>query len=149
MTFTQSVQTCLGPKYFFKFAGRASRSEYWWFILFTILINIGSAFFWLFPQNVAITLNFLLAVALFPPSLGVTVRRLHDRDLSGGWVLLPIVLALLATLSEVISFALLALFDLLIFGVYLAFLIILCLPGKPGVNRFGANPLYGPLKLNS
>lgn len=147
MTFIQSVQTCLGPKYFFKFAGRASRSEYWWFVLFTSLVNIGSAFFWLFPQNFAVTLNLLLAVALFPPSLGVTVRRLHDRDLSGGWVAVPLILvAVLGVLGQV---ALNAFADLLTFGVSVAFLIILCLPGKPGVNRFGLNPLDGPPQLNS
>lgn len=147
MTFTQSVQICLGPKYFFKFAGRASRSEYWWFVLFTVLINIASAFFWLFPPNYAFTLNLLLGVALVPPSLGVTVRRLHDRNLSGLWVAIPMLLA--GGLGAAGQMALNPFTDLLTFVVYVAFFVVLCLPGQPGVNRFGQNPLDGPPPLNA
>lgn len=40
MTFREAVDVCLKQKYFFKFAGRASRSEFWWFVAFVLGLNI-------------------------------------------------------------------------------------------------------------
>lgn len=139
MTFKQSILTCLGPKYLFKFSGRASRSEYWWFALFIILANIASSFFWLFPPNVAATLNFILGLLLLPASMGVTVRRLHDRNLSGWWLLVPLFLLVTVVLAG--PAAQNAILDLLSFGLTLIFIIILCMPGYPGANKYGENPL--------
>ena len=85
------------------FSGRARRSEYWWFILFnmivtTLLSRIGKQV----PMEVAgqivmVTQSKLLSLyqlAAFLPGLAVTVRRLHDVGRSGWsylWVLLPII----------------------------------------------------------
>lgn len=59
------------------------------------------------------------------PSVAVTVRRLHDRGMSGWWYLGFVVISILPLLGLIASFA---------------FLIILCLPGTPGANRFGPDP---------
>jgi uncharacterized membrane protein YhaH (DUF805 family) len=77
------------------FTGRARRTEYWMFVLFTAIIQIvlavldsllGLAFM---PGTGVLTMLYLLAVLL--PSLGVSVRRLHDTGRSGWWVLIGLV----------------------------------------------------------
>tara|TARA_X000001036_G_scaffold219819_1_gene205756 strand:+ start:99 stop:602 length:504 start_codon:yes stop_codon:yes gene_type:complete len=72
------------------FEGRASRSEYWWFFLFTLMIAVpltmidGALFGWEYEDPTWITWIFQLAV--FLPTLAVGVRRLHDSGRSG-WYL--------------------------------------------------------------
>ena len=84
MTFKQSVHTCLSEKYA-TFTGVASRSEYWWFYLFTSVVTfIVSAIN--FP-----VIRLLVSLAFLLPSLGVAVRRMHDSGHSGWWVICPIV----------------------------------------------------------
>ncbi|MDR1389957.1 MAG: zinc-ribbon domain-containing protein [Treponema sp.] len=76
------------------FKGRARRAEYWWFVLFA---NLFSIFFsvldvLLFGFDITDTgvleLSWRLAVVL--PSLGVSVRRMHDCNKSGWFMLIPI-----------------------------------------------------------
>lgn len=78
MTFGESISTCF--KKYATFDGRATRSEYWWFVLFTFLVSLGLGIF-----SEALSGVFSLAVLL--PSIAVGVRRLHDIDKSG-WFLL-------------------------------------------------------------
>ena len=91
MTFSQAVVTCLKDKYAC-FQGRASRSEYWWYALFMFLINVffGLVGFCLSQQMVAEFntdyVNIAMLIFLLP-SLGVGIRRLHDIDKSGWWML--------------------------------------------------------------
>ena len=77
MSFVNAVKS--GFRNYAKFRGRAGRSEYWWFFLFTLL-----------AQGVAssISENFgnLIGLALFLPGLAVQIRRLHDTGRSGWWV---------------------------------------------------------------
>ncbi|HEY2332109.1 MAG TPA: DUF805 domain-containing protein [Acidimicrobiales bacterium] len=73
-----------------KFDGRASRAEYWWFVLanliaylvLIILTRISGIFF---------VLNALYGLALIVPSLAVFVRRLHDTNRSGWWFFIGLV----------------------------------------------------------
>jgi uncharacterized membrane protein YhaH (DUF805 family) len=62
----------LGFKRYFDFSGRSSRSEFWWWYLFTVFIGL---------------LPFAAFIILIP-SLAVNVRRLHDINRSGWWLLL-------------------------------------------------------------
>ncbi len=78
MTFSESIRTCL-TKYA-NFDGRATRSEYWWFVLFTFLVSVATGL-------VSEILSGLFTLAVLLPSLAVGVRRLHDIDKSG-WFLL-------------------------------------------------------------
>jgi uncharacterized membrane protein YhaH (DUF805 family) len=113
-------------KKYVDFSGRARRKEYWFFILFHILIVIGLSII----ESVLglggemgygiLTLIYLLAVLV--PSLAVTVRRLHDGDRSGFWILIGLVP--------------------LIGGIIL--LVFMVLPGTSGDNRFGPDPLNQP-----
>ena len=84
MNFQNSIKTCFQK--FADFNGRASRSEFWYFYLFAILVYFISIF-------IAIQMPFFFAVAivlglvLFVPALAVTARRLHDTGRSGWWQL--------------------------------------------------------------
>lgn len=136
MTFQQSVRLCLGPGYFFRFTGRASRSEYWWFMFFILLVNCACSIFFIFPLNIAAALNLIVSLALLPASLGVSVRRLHDRGLSGWWLLLPVAMYFAwffgGDATPIVS--------LLSLGMCVGYLAIFCMPGTPGPNRFGPAP---------
>ncbi|CUH59687.1 DUF805 domain-containing protein [Thalassobacter stenotrophicus] len=112
MDFVTAVKTCL-TKYA-DFQGRARRSEYWWFFLFNIGIGLVTAL-------ISDGLNVLWSLAMLLPSLAVGVRRLHDRDMRGWWILLVLVP----------------------FIGGLALLIILALKGTDGPNRFGRDPISG------
>ena len=88
---------------FANFSGRARRSEYWYFVLFNVIVSAAlSVFNKQVPTQVAgevmmITQNKILSayqLLVFIPSLAVTVRRLHDVGKSGWnylWILLPII----------------------------------------------------------
>ena len=102
--------------------GRAARPEYWWFFLINILISIaiavvvGAAAGRGTGQFVAD----LYSLAVFLPSLGVGIRRLHDTNRSGWWILIGLIPVL---------------------G-WIWLIVLLVLPGDPGPNRYGNDP-YG------
>ncbi len=74
---------------YFKIEGTASRREYWFFVLFTWLVSLGASIVDIFiPGN---TLENLASLALLIPSVTVAIRRMHDTDHSGWWLLFPIV----------------------------------------------------------
>jgi uncharacterized membrane protein YhaH (DUF805 family) len=98
------------------FQGRARRKEYWMFTLFNIIAYIACSIVDGVLGMMLFTPIYALAVLL--PSLAVTIRRLHDTDRSGWWILIALVPA--------------------IGGIIL--LIFTCLEGTAGDNRFGANP---------
>ena len=79
MTFGESISTCFSK--YATFDGRASRSEYWWWFLFTLLASAAAG-------TVSQMLSGLFSIAVMLPSLAVGVRRLHDTDRSGWFLLL-------------------------------------------------------------
>ena len=104
------------------FSGRASRTEYWMFVLFHTIIGYAL----LFIQGIAGTfleiglpvLNMLYGLAVLIPSFAVVVRRLHDNGRSGWWcliVLIPIIGAIV-------------------------FLVWTVQDSHPGENKYGPNP---------
>jgi len=139
MTFSQSVRAVYGASIF---PGRATRSEYWYFALFQVLITIafnlvvgglfggmarmmspgaimngGGA---ILVLMVPLMLGFYaFAFLTIIPGLAVAARRLHDRDMSALWLLLSFVPIL---------------------G-WIALLVIFCQSGTPGPNRFGPDPM--------
>jgi len=140
MGFLGAIKTCYSKS--FTFSGRASLSEYWWFVLFQFLVGIAisagaMSYFFANPQillqlkqdgtlpagfmnNLWIfsAAHFLL---LFMPGLSAMVRRLHDTDRSGWWYFIAMVP--------------------LIGAIWL--LVLLCLPGSNGRNGYGPDP-HGP-----
>lgn len=100
MNMTTAVKTVLGK--YAVFSGRASRSEYWWWllamiILFTVLGIIDGALvapmlgFEAFQPDAGQPVSFLVSLGLLLPNLAVSVRRLHDTDRSGWWLLLGLI----------------------------------------------------------
>ena len=94
MSFFEAINTCLIKKYC-TFSGRATRSEFWWFHLFTSLLIYGSFFLviWVYPNNPEIVFGISGVVMLFLiiPNLSVTVRRLHDVGKSGWYLLMGLI----------------------------------------------------------
>jgi uncharacterized membrane protein YhaH (DUF805 family) len=122
MTFTEAVKKCLSN--YFKFSGRAGRSEFWWFYLFTFLVQIVSGII-----DGALSGNYyedgyvqaLASLAFCIPSVAVGSRRLHDRNLSGWWQLIVIV-PILGLILLIVWWA---------------------LAGEDTENRFGPSPTFG------
>lgn len=82
MNFQESIKVCFGK--YADFNGRASRPEYWWFVLFIIVGSLVASLI----GNVAYGL-FTLATLL--PSIAAAARRLHDTERSGWWQLIVLV----------------------------------------------------------
>jgi uncharacterized membrane protein YhaH (DUF805 family) len=114
MDFSQAIAS--GFQNYVNFSGRSPRSAYWYWTLFAVIVGIVTAII----DNVigvGIT-NTIASLALFLPGLAVSVRRLHDIDRTGWWVLIA----------------------LTIIGIFLL-IYWYCQPGTPGDNRYGPNPL--------
>jgi uncharacterized membrane protein YhaH (DUF805 family) len=91
MSFNDAVTNCLINNYM-DFNGRASRSEYWFWYLFSFIISIFTTIIdgYLFGWEVTdpTWVSFFVGVSLWLPWLGVIVRRLHDVGRSGWWFLI-------------------------------------------------------------
>ena len=102
---------------YFNFSGRASRSEYWWFVLAMVIASFVcgmiDGLFWTIVQSISlgidnindpteplviasyfVTLNNLLALVTFIGWISLTVRRFHDRGFSGWWVAAGCIIAI-------------------------------------------------------
>jgi len=124
MKFTEAIQA--GFRNYVNFMGRASRSEFWYWCLFAFLVAVAASNIdkKLFPDLFASGSSpfcSLFGVGFLLPNLSIMVRRLHDIDRSGWWVLIVLI----------------PLFGWILL-IYWA-----CQPGTPGTNRFGANALGG------
>lgn len=118
MDFTTAVKTCFSK--FATFEGRARRSEYWFFTLFTVLVSTVLSIIDAVTGIGVLSLLFTLAVLI--PGIAVAVRRLHDTDRSGWWYLLILI--------PIVGFIVL--------------IIWFCSRGTGDANRFGADPLAEP-----
>lgn len=82
------------------FSGRARRKEYWMFFLFNIIIAVAlglvEGFVGIAPESNESVLATVYQLAILLPSIAVGVRRMHDTDHSGWWLLFPIVNLVLA-----------------------------------------------------
>ena len=147
MTFFEAIRTVL-TKYFV-FKGRASRSEYWFWILFISLYWLVSIIIidsWL-PNFIPEPILILIQLALFFPTLAVGVRRLHDTGRPGSIFFWPVgVLILLIGGFWLIlfsgggkfwHFALLIPFLITFFTSVVLNLFWLSLPGDKEPNRYG------------
>jgi uncharacterized membrane protein YhaH (DUF805 family) len=84
MQFQESIKTCFNK--FSDFQGRASRSEFWWFVLFVVIANtVSNAIF------KGGTIGMVIGVILFVPEIAAAVRRLHDIGKKGAWALLLLI----------------------------------------------------------
>ena len=105
------------------FSGRARRKEYWMFFLFNVLISLGLGVLDVVAGTYSVEyetgfFSALYSLLVLIPSIAVSVRRLHDTNRSGWWILISLIPLI---------------------GVIVLFVFI-CLDSQPGTNRFGANP---------
>ena len=105
------------------FSGRARRKEYWMFFLISALISIVLTLLDILLGTYSVEyeaglFSGLYSLLILIPSIAVVVRRLHDTDRSGWWILISLIPLI---------------------GVIVLFVFI-GLDSQPGTNRFGANP---------
>ena len=166
MNFTEAIKTCFSK--YITFSGRASRSEFWYFTLFIIVVNkILSQILLLVPNADFVKISSLLLFYLMNvPFLAVLARRFHDTNRSMikgfvayiglviGLVVLTMTIFLLPWLG-VLDFSARFYVNLILIaaplsgisvlgcGIYLLY--VLCSSGTCGPNRFGADPLANNL----
>jgi uncharacterized membrane protein YhaH (DUF805 family) len=115
MNFAEAITS--GFSNYVNFSGRATRSEYWFWVLFTILGLLATE---IIDYALGLTVFYpIFGLATFLPSLAVGVRRLHDLDRSGWWLLLSLI-PLIGAIVLIVWF---------------------CSRGTVGPNRFGPDPL--------
>jgi uncharacterized membrane protein YhaH (DUF805 family) len=117
MNFVDSIK--LGFSNYVNFTGRACRSEFWFWFLFVFIVSLVAAIIDMMIGARVTGTIFSLAVLL--PNIAITVRRLHDTDRSGWWVLLWFVVLI---------------------G-WIILIIWWCSKGTDGPNRFGQDRLVG------
>ena len=92
MDFQTSIKTCFNK--YADFSGRALRSEFWWFVLFSFLGGIITTIIDIMILGYSIEsygpTNIIFSVVLILPSISVTARRLHDINKSGWWQLIEL-----------------------------------------------------------
>ena len=145
-----------------EFSGRSRRKEYWMLFLGLILFYIiaailmvgaiggaalsgesgaGAALPALLGGGIIGILLLVAALALFIPSLAVGVRRLHDIDKSGWWLMLGYGPQLLSTILAVSGeFMVSGILNLVGVVGFVVILVMAVLPGTKGENRFGPDP---------
>lgn len=127
MTFSQSIASVFSQ--YASFTGRAPRSEYWWFVLFSVIVQwlaglvdwvlFADYSFWRYGETDLFTpISSILVLALLLPWLSVSARRFHDMDRTAWWLLLY-----LTGIGSIIIFF------------WFMF------RGTPGPNRYGPDPL--------
>lgn len=132
MDFKTAVKTCFSK--YATFSGRAQRSEFWWFVLFawlgSILLSVVDST--LFGTVVTTSNGFsaststpifsgIFSLAVLIPSIAVGIRRMHDCDRSGWWMLIVLV--------PILGFIL--------------YIVWQASKGTHGENRFGSDPKGG------
>ena len=117
------------------FNGRASRSMYWWVVLFNFIVTCAIYIVGLIVDSIGIDTQLNMAgmlviilviiygLAVFIPSLSIGVRRMHDIGKGGGWIFI----------------------SLIPFVGWIWYIVLCCTDSEPYDNRFGPVP-YAPVK---
>lgn len=114
MNFQDAIK--FGFRNYVNFSGRAGRSEFWYWVLFCIIVGIVTLILdsAIFPDNDLSPLNSIFSLLTLLPSLAVGARRLHDIDRTG-W-------------RQLLALTLIGLIPLIYWFVQ---------PSQAGANRFG------------
>jgi uncharacterized membrane protein YhaH (DUF805 family) len=133
--FFQLIIDCFTIKYF-QLKNRASRKEYCAFIFFSVVcdLSIKTLFFFSYTGFIAVSLLYLIFV--FIPALTITVRRLHDLNLSGYWNFIIIPISCCLTIDKYKNIPLIAGSILILFTLSLIFI-----KGTPITNKYGEPPI--------
>lgn len=90
MNFQDAIKS--GFKNYVTFSGRASRSEFWYWVLFCFIVGIVTFILdgAIFPDSDYLPLNTIFNLGTLLPTLAVGARRLHDIDRTGWWQLIAL-----------------------------------------------------------
>jgi uncharacterized membrane protein YhaH (DUF805 family) len=143
----------------FSFSGRINRGKYWLAVLIYVvvwIVFVAAVFMWIGGMNIdnlfsfagtgllIWLIGFILFVAGIWSGLAVGIKRLHDRDKSGWWILLfwlgPSVLSSWQTATPDFGGGFILSLAAIAIGIW-AFVELGCLPGTPGPNQYGPDPL--------
>ena len=121
------------------FSGRAMRTDFWYFMLF---LNLSFFFFVLLDAVIGTfhtrlgfgLLSGIFALLLLFPAVAVSVRRLHDTNRSGWWMLIWWMPIAVNVINSTLIFSILSLMGAVVLVVFW------CQPSDSGVNRFGKKP---------
>ena len=135
----------------FDYSGRARRKEYWSFALATVLILM--AVDWIEdslglgktgPRGAESgLLGTVVLITFLTPGLAVAVRRLHDSNRAGWWLLIPVAPVLFWAIALASGLSDPAMWPVVLAAILaspVVVLILMCLPGTKGPNRFGPDP---------
>ena len=111
MNFTESIKSCYSK--FFDFSGRDSKSEYWWFQLYNLIVYL---LIFVFQGDLQILVSIITIVNILP-AVAAGVRRIHDSNKSGWWILIGLIPLI---------------------GLYI--FVLLIQDGTKGKNKYGAKP---------
>jgi uncharacterized membrane protein YhaH (DUF805 family) len=94
MGFGEAIQSCF--RQYVGFSGRARRSEYWYFFLFIVLVDIVASVLDSVLGTMSDSTNVgvigtITSLALLLPSIAVAIRRLHDTSRTGWWILIGLI----------------------------------------------------------
>lgn len=123
LSFGQAVKSALNK--YATFSGRARRSEYWWFVVFNWIVLAAAIFLdnmfgiAFIPYSYG-PLYLLAGLVLVIPGLAIMVRRLHDIDKSGWYILLSLI-PIVGAIVLIVWF---------------------CTDSNRTLNRFGESPKY-------
>jgi uncharacterized membrane protein YhaH (DUF805 family) len=139
--FGGAIATCL--RKYVVFRGRARRPEYWYWVLFEALLEIialelDAATFHRTPWG---PFHLTVFLGLFLPSVAVMVRRLHDTDTSGWWVVIPLIGIAIPPIRAIAippirAIAIPPIAVIALIG-WIALIVQTCRRGTAGANRFG------------
>ena len=133
----EAVKICF--KKYFNFKDRASRSEYWYFALFGVIVY-GIGIGMIFISYKLIWLLVVISIALIIPFIAVTARRLHDINKSGWFQLLSVPAGILEAVFHAQK-GLEILFMIIGWVCALYLFVLYIQEGDRKSNRFGENPL--------
>lgn len=159
VSFGEAIKICLKTK-IFNWHDRAPRSEFWWFILFATIAQYVLALFLLIPF-LGVVIYVVAYVYLLWAQFMVSIRRLHDKNRSGWWLILNIVLMVIGSVflsavifldglqggyhdGDTISTILMGIgiiFFLAAFVIGIFIFVMMVTAGTVGPNRFGPDPL--------
>lgn len=136
-------------KKYAEFTGRSRRKEYWMYVLLLIVVGVvigvveGVLGLARMVGGLYGPLSLLFALATFVPSLAVGVRRLHDTDRSGWWLLIgygPMLLAILLPFLGMAGVGLAMIVMIVALIGFVVLLIFMVLEGTRGTNQYGPDP---------
>lgn len=150
VSFGEAITLALKKNYC-NFSGRASRSEYWWYTLFSTILSAVATIATISSPMLSNIVSTILGLGLLLPNLGIVVRRFHDIGHSGWWylayfvvVVTGCILIALGSTDAVLGgepmVGMIVIGLIFILAAVIWMLVWLCKPSVQGDNEYGSEP---------